>query len=118
MLAKSEFLEKLRERALKNFIDILVLKEMEKHPLSGYDVIGLVHQRFGTLTSSGTVYSMLYSLEREGLIQGVSNERKRVYALTEKGKQNIEGITKADKEIQSFIKNISMVNAPNYDQST
>lgn len=112
-MASSNFLEKLRERVLKNFMDILVLKEIEEHPLSGYDVIGLVHRRFGTLISSGTVYSMVYSLEREGLIQGVSNQRKRVYVLTEKGKQNIEAITKADKEIQNFIKNISLVNAAN-----
>jgi predicted transcriptional regulator len=47
------------------------------------------------------------------LIEGVSNQRKRVYVLTEKGKQNIEAITKADKEIQNFIKNISWVNAAN-----
>ena len=112
-MASSNFLEKLRERILKNFMDILVLKEIEEHTLSGYDVIGLVHQRFGTLISSGTVYSMLYSLKREGLIEGVPNQRKRVYVLTEKGKQNIEAITKADKEIQNFIKNTSLVDAAN-----
>jgi DNA-binding PadR family transcriptional regulator len=112
-LANSNFLEKLRERVVKNFMDILVLKEIEEHQLSGYDVIGLVHRRFGALLSSGTVYSMLYSLEREGLIQGVPDQRKRVYVLTEKGKQNIEAITKADKAVQSFIRNISLVNAAN-----
>ena len=112
-MANSDFLEKLRERVVKNFMDILVMKEIEEHSLSGYDVIGLVHRKFGSLLSSGTVYSMLYSLEREGLIQGVSNQRKRVYVLTEKGKQNIKAITNADKEIQNLIKNISLVDAAN-----
>ena len=112
-MANSDFLEKLRERVVKNFMDILVMKEIEEHSLSGYDVIGLVHRKFGSLISSGTVYSMLYSLEREGLIEGVPNQRKRVYVLTEKGKQNIKAITNADKEIQNLIKNISLVDAAN-----
>jgi DNA-binding PadR family transcriptional regulator len=112
-VASSNLLEKLRERVLKNFMDILVLREIEEHPLSGYDVIGLAHRRFGVLISSGTVYSLLYSLEREGLIQGVSNGRRRAYVLTEKGEQNIEAITKTDKEIQNFIKNISSINTTN-----
>jgi len=74
--------------------------------MSGYDIIGLIHKRFGILVSSGTVYSLLYSLERNGLIKGVQNRRKRVYTLTEKGKQNIEILTKANEEIQSFLRNM------------
>ncbi len=92
-------------------MDILVLTEMKKGSLSGYDVIGLIHQRFGVLMSSGTIYSLLYSLERDGLIQGVWNQRKRVYALTEKGEQDMKVITKANQEIQNFLKNISLLNA-------
>jgi len=42
-------------------------------------------------------------LERDGFIKGVVAERKRVYALTDKGEQNIKIITKAYKELQDFI---------------
>jgi DNA-binding PadR family transcriptional regulator len=58
--------------------------------------------------SSGTVYNLMYSLERDGLIKGVQNQRKRLYALTEKGEQNIKVITKANEEIQKFLKNMSL----------
>jgi len=92
-------------------MDILVLTEMKKGSLSGYDVIALLHRRFGILLSSGTVYSLLYSLERDGLIKGVWNQRKRVYELTEKGEQNMQIITKANQEIQNFLRNISLLNA-------
>ena len=92
-------------------MDILILTEMKKSPLSGYDVIGLVHKKFDILVSSGTVYSLLYSLERDGLVKGVWNDRKRVYELSEKGEQNIEVITKANEEIQNFLRNISHLNA-------
>ncbi len=98
----SEIVEKLKKRTLQNFMDILILAEMKKGSLSGYDVIGLVHKKFGVFVSSGTVYSLLYSLERDGLIKGVWNDRKRVYELSEKGEQNIEVITKANEEIQNF----------------
>ena len=104
----SEIVERLERRALQNFMDIIMLAEMKKEgSLSGYDVMGLIHKKFGVLMSSGTVYSLLYSLEREGLIKGVWNHRKRVYELSEKGEQNIKVITKANGEIQNFIRNIS-----------
>jgi DNA-binding PadR family transcriptional regulator len=110
-MASLNILEKLRKRAIKNFMDILILTEIENSPLSGYDVIAHIHKRFGILVSSGTVYSLLYSLEREGLIKGVWNQRKRVYELTEKGEQNIKVIRKANEEIQNFLRNISLLNA-------
>jgi DNA-binding PadR family transcriptional regulator len=103
--------EKLRGRVIKSFMDILILTELKKQSMSGYDVMGLLHKRFDVLVSSGTVYSLLYSLEREGLIKGVQNQRTRVYELTEKGERDIKVINKANEEIQGFLKNISLLNA-------
>lgn len=103
-------MENLRKRVIQNSLDILVLTEIKKRQLSGYDVIAFIHQRFGIMMSSGTVYSLLYSLERDDLIRGVSNQRKRVYELTEKGEQSIKVITKANEEIQNFLRNILVLN--------
>jgi len=111
LTAPSTLAEKLRKRVIQNFMDILILTEMKKGSLSGYDVISLIHQKFGILLSSGTIYSLLYSLERDGLIKGVWNQIKRVYELTEKGTQNIKVINKANEEIQNFLRNISLLNA-------
>jgi len=49
------------------------------------------------------VYSLLYSLERNGLIEGTWNERKRVYKLTEKGEKTIETILNANDKIKNLI---------------
>lgn len=49
---------------IKNFSDIFILAELRNGPLSGYDVIEYIHNKFRILVSSGTVYSILYSLER------------------------------------------------------
>jgi len=108
----SKIIEKLEKRALRNFTDILILAEMKKEgSLSGYDVIGLFHKKFGVVMSSGTVYSLLYSLERDGLIKGAWNNRKRVYELSEKGEQNIKVITNANDAIQNFLRDLSSLNA-------
>lgn len=117
-MSSSNILEKLRRRAVKNFMDVMVLTEIKKHSLSGYDVIAKIHKRFGILVSSGTVYSLLYSLERDGLIRGTWDKRKRVYKLTEKGEQNIRVITKANDEIQNFLKSITLLNATNHQSPT
>ncbi|MFQ6073625.1 MAG: PadR family transcriptional regulator [Candidatus Bathyarchaeia archaeon] len=117
-MASMNIVENLRRRAIKNFMDILVLTEIKKRSLSGYDVIAQIHRKFGILVSSGTVYSLLYSLERDGLIRGEWNQRKRVYKLTEKGEQNIKVITKANDEIQEFLRNISLLNATQQSATT
>jgi len=107
----SEIVERLKKRTFQNFMDLLILVEMKKEgSLSGYDVIGLVHKKFDLLVSSGTVYSLLYSLERDDLIKGAWNNRKRVYELSEKGERNIEIITKANDEFQNFLRNLSLLN--------
>ena len=68
-----------------------------------------IHNRFYVLVSSGTVYSVLYSLERNGLIEGTWNERTRVYKLTGKGTRTIETVLKANDKIRNFITNILKV---------
>lgn len=74
---EGKVLKKMHERIIKNFMDIIILAELKNGPLSGYDVISFIHNKFHLLVSSGTVYSLLYSLERNGLIEGTWNERKR-----------------------------------------
>jgi len=106
---EGKILKKMHERIIKNFMDIIVLAELRRGSMSGYDVISFIHNKFHLLVSSGTVYSLLYSLERNGLIEGTWNERKRVYKLTEKGEKTIETILSANDKIKNFITNILKV---------
>jgi len=102
----SKIVENLRRRAIKTFMDMLILAELQEKPLSGYDIIGLVHKRFNVLVSSGTVYSMLYSLERKGLVAADMEQRKRVYTLTEKGTKTLETVGQANREIHGLVQNL------------
>jgi DNA-binding PadR family transcriptional regulator len=101
---KSEIVEETEKSMIKNFLDIIVLAELRKSsPLSGYDVLELIHKKFDVLISSGTIYSLLYSMERKGLIEGKLTEGKRVYALTEKGTDAISAFLKSKEELQRFL---------------
>jgi len=96
-------LKRMHGRIIKNFMDVLILAELRKRSMSSYNVIEFIHNKFGLLVSSGTVYSLLYSLEREKLIEGKWNERKRVYVLTEKGEKTIKAILNANDQIEGFM---------------
>ncbi len=99
-------LEKLRQKTVKNFIDILILRNLKQNAMSGYDILTLIHKRFDVLISSGTVYSTLYSLERKGLIKGDFDDRKRCYSLTKDGKNILQRVERANGEIRNLVKNI------------
>jgi hypothetical protein len=51
---------------------IIIMAELLKGPLSGYDVTSYIRNKFNLLVSSGTVYSLMYSLERSA--RGLSKE--------------------------------------------
>jgi len=106
MVFEAEILGELYRRVVKAFMDIVVLAELRRGPMSGYDVIERVHNKFRILVSSGTVYSLLYSLERDGLIRGMSSRRKRVYTLTDKGKETIKIILNANEKIEHFVTDV------------
>ena len=93
----------MHEKLIKSFMDTIIMAELQNGPISGYDVISYIHNKFGFLVSSGAVYSLLYSLERNDLVEGVWIERKRVYKLTEKGAKTIETILNSQDKIRSFM---------------
>jgi len=103
---EGRILKKMHERIIKNFMDIIIMTELRNGSLSGYDVISYIHNKFNLLVSSGTVYSLLYSLERNGLVEGVWEERKRVYKLTQKGEKTINTLLEASDKIKVFMSNI------------
>ena len=105
-LMEAKILKSMHERIIKSFMDIIILSELRNRPMSGYDVISYIHNKFRLLVSSGTVYSLLYSLERQGLIEGIWSERKRVYTLTDKGRKTIETILNANDKIKTFLLNL------------
>ncbi len=84
---RREILNFLERRIIQNLLDVVILLELRKHSLSGYDVYNLVLKEFRKVLSPGIIYGRLYSMERKELIKGEFRFRRRVYVLTQRGEE-------------------------------
>ncbi|MEV5568819.1 helix-turn-helix transcriptional regulator [Spirillospora sp. NPDC052269] len=71
---------------------LYLLKLLEESPRHGYEVIRLLQDRFlGVYSPSpGTIYPRLARLESEGLVSHEVVKGKKVYSLTDKGRDELE----------------------------
>jgi DNA-binding PadR family transcriptional regulator len=100
--SEAQIIAKMNERMIKNFLDIIIMNELKNGPSSGYDIISHIHNKYQLLISSGTIYSLLYSLERNNMIEGIWTERKRTYRLTKRGTRVIETMLTVNPDIKNF----------------
>jgi len=88
-------------------MDVIILKHLaNNNPMSGYDVIRYLHRKFHVLLSPGTVYSILYTLERENLIEGNMSQRKRLYKLTDQGEKYLREINVTRDSIHAVFSSV------------
>jgi len=103
---KSGFLSKTYRTLVKELLTVVVLLELRRRPLSGYDVMLLVFERFHVLLSSGTVYGCLYALERQRLIEGYHMSRKIVYRLTAFGLSEVDEFRSSKAQIAVLVSTV------------
>ena len=97
---------KFKEKIVSCFLEYIILGHYLKgENFGGYDVLQLIHEQFGFFISTGTVYTTLYAMERNGLLVGFDSAKKRVFNVTDKGKSSFEVIA-SDTNIESFITKI------------
>lgn len=70
---------------VSGFLDFIVLYHFQQAPFSAYDVTQLVNRSLNILLSPGTIYSTLYSMQRNGLLESYNVPNKRIFKATEKG---------------------------------
>ena len=75
----------IQDHLVKSFLDIIVLSMLKQSPSHGYAIIADIHKQFDVLLSPGTLYPLLYSLEKKELITIEQDGRRKNYILTEKG---------------------------------
>ncbi len=87
-----------QDKIIAAYLDGIILCRLRNNQLSGYDLLAILQKRFNVLVSPGTIYSNLYSMERQGLIEcSLPNGKKRVYRLTEKGIATIHILSHSKK---------------------
>ena len=82
------------ERFVKAFLDLMILILLKDKPLCGYSILANIHIKFNTLLSPGTVYPLLYALEKEAFIKCQTFGRKRRYSLSDKGVKKLDVLSK------------------------
>ncbi len=90
---------KMMEHAVKKSLRILILSLLKQQPMCGFDIIKSLMHQFNVLLSQGTVYPILYSLEKEGYLKTVvkSDNKTKLYVPTEKAHRYI------DQQIKEYI---------------
>ncbi|KPV63547.1 MAG: lineage-specific thermal regulator protein [Candidatus Bathyarchaeota archaeon BA2] len=82
--------ERITEKHVKTFLDIVVLAMLNGEPMYGYKIIAAIHREFGVLLSPGSLYPLLHFLENNRLIESSFDKGKIVYQVTSKGKEKFE----------------------------
>ncbi len=92
---------------------LYLLKLLDESPRHGYEVIRLLQDRFmGVYSPSpGTIYPRLARLEEEGLVTHGESEGRKVYRITDKGREELrnrsDDLTELEDELTASVRDIA-----------
>lgn len=92
---------------------LYLLKLLEESPRHGYEVIRLLQDRFlGVYSPSpGTIYPRLARLEAEGLVTHEVADGKKVFSITDKGREELNArldeLDDLEREISASVRDIA-----------
>ena len=92
---------------------LYLLKLLDEAPRHGYEVIRLLQDRFMGVyaPSPGTIYPRLARLEEEGLVTHDENGGRKVYRITDKGREELRNrsgdLSDLEEEITASVRDIA-----------
>ncbi|MFI5065326.1 MAG: PadR family transcriptional regulator, partial [Streptosporangiales bacterium] len=92
---------------------LYLLKLLDESPRHGYEVIRLLQDRFMGVyaPSPGTIYPRLARLEEEGLVTHDEADGRKVYRITEKGREELRqrsgDLSELEEEITASVRDIA-----------
>jgi DNA-binding PadR family transcriptional regulator len=100
---------KVRKRVLTACLDVAIMSQLsERRVLSATNIISIFKKRYNIQLSAGTVYPVLYALEKDGNIRRLPNRRKKLYVLTSKGKETIKNFRENVGNLNTLINELIM----------
>jgi len=79
-------------------VKFLVLEALIDGPRHGYDIITNIEERYGSRPSAGSIYPTLQMLEDAGHVTSSDDGGKKVYTITDSGRELLEKRPVADDE--------------------
>ena len=90
----NEWQQAIVQRLFRNFLDVMVLKLLEKEPMWGYKIKKRVEEQYGIKLRHGALYPLLKALQKEAALNSRIDPKggrvRKVYEITSKGKAMIE----------------------------
>ncbi len=72
---------------VKKSLEPVVLSLLDR-PISGYDIVHEIHNRYNVLIPQARVYTLLYDLLENGYLEIKVSGKSKLYCPTEKGKKH------------------------------
>jgi len=90
------------QRIIKNLLDIQLLRMVKAQPLWGYKIKKQVENDFNIKLRHGALYPALNDLEQQGFLESQKQQKdgraRKVYSITSKGKEYLQGYHEILKE--------------------
>lgn len=100
--------DNLSKRYVKEFLDLIMLSFLNRKPMSGNELITLVYDNFKVLSSPGTIYPILHSMEKNRLVTRKKHGKRKIYMITDKGRVTLG-------ESNWILKNLKMLRVSKQD---
>ena len=88
--------KEISTKLMKGLLDLILLQFLSTQPMHGYQIITKIRKNFGVYFEPSTIYPLLSTLEKKGLVDSewnMNSERPRkIYRLTSNG-QNMLAFT-------------------------
>lgn len=84
--------ERLTKSNTKENLWIYILAALKKHSNYAWDLHSSIEKDFGFKPGNITPYRVLYRLEELGLVSSETEDRRRVYKITETGEKELNRV--------------------------
>ncbi|MDI6916761.1 MAG: PadR family transcriptional regulator [Thermoplasmatales archaeon] len=91
------------ERFVKNDLDTIVLALILEKPMCGTDIIKTIHKNFNVLLSPGTIYPLLHSLEKKGLLKCEYEVKTKTYKPGKDAEPKIRSLLNEHVQTSRFL---------------
>lgn len=103
----NKFCSDNKKKLLKAYLQTVLMAELSRRSaMSALDMIDFFEKKFNVRISPGTIYPILYKLERSKHIRRLPKGIKKFYELTDFGRKSLENLRHKIDEDHKFIANL------------
>lgn len=81
------------------YLKVIVLKELNSHPHTGYELMNKVTECTGCRPSAGSIYPLLNELLESDYVSVQEEGRKKIYSITSQGRKAIGRFLKEKEQL-------------------